>query len=229
MIESGKTHRCTQCSNEKQASGVECACVPLARGTANVVAKAAGQQGAGGECGRKAMHCGKQLVMMDVETNAAIGACFAAQADKPRIVCHRAVDEPATCKEPTTIVSAMGSSIASAGKSKIDPRRAPADPDERTSGSDAGDTGVRMPAAIADGSTSMMELAAITFAAGYAPARQGMPGPAAGPDEIAAKLMPQGYGRMLYDIGRVEHSVGNGLAAAFLEAAEAERPRTGSR
>ena len=174
------------------------------------------------------MNCDKHRVMMNVDTDAAIGADFKAQADKPDIVCPGAGDEPASFKEPAKIVTAMGHTIVSAGKGKINPLHARAAPDECKSESDARRMGARMPVEFVDGSKTKVELAAIAIADGLVPDRTGMHGPSAGPDDLSATIIPQRDGGTSSDDGRVDHLVGKGLAPAVLVTAEAEHFRTGS-
>ena len=90
---------------------------------------------------------------------------------------------------------------------------------------DARDMSVRMLVEFVDGSKTMAEMAAIANATGLVPDRPGMHGPSAGPDQLATTFIPQRDGGILSEIGRVDYSVGKGLAPAVFVVAEAEHPR----
>ena len=71
----------------------------------------------------------------------------------------------------------------------------------------------------------MVEMSAIANATGLVPDIDGMHGPAAGPKELATTLIPEKDGGLLSGSGRVDYSVGQGLAPGVFVVCEAEHPR----
>jgi predicted homoserine dehydrogenase-like protein len=84
---------------------------------------------------------------------------------------------------------------------------------------------VRMLVEFVDGSKTMVEMAAIANATGLIPDCPGMHGPAAGPKELARTLIPQSAGGVLSGAGRVDYSVGQGVAPGVFVVIEAEHDR----
>ena len=198
----------------------------LESGLIDVVVEATGLPGLGAEFGLTAMSQGKHLVMMNVEADVTVGAYLKARADKLGVVYSLgAGDEPSACMELIEFVTAMGHRIVSAGKGKNNPLNVEARPDEYMAEADARDMSVRMLVEFVDGSKTMLEMAAIANATGLVPDRPGMHGPCAGSDELATTLIPQKDGGILNEAGRVDYSVGKGLAPAVFVVAEAEHPR----
>ena len=210
----------------RKVAVVEDAILLIESGMIDVVVEATGLPGIGAELGLKAMKCGKHLVMMNVEADVTIGAYLKAQADKLGVVYSLgAGDEPSSCMELIEFVTAMGHRIVSAGKGKNNPLNVEARPDDYRSEADARGMNVRMLVEFVDGSKTMVEMAAIANATGLVPDRSGMHGPAVGPDELASTLIPQRDGGILSEAGRVDYSVGKGLAPGVFVVAEAEHPR----
>jgi len=80
-----------------------------------------------------------------------------------------------------------------------------------------------------DGSKTMVEMAAIANATGLIPDKPGMHGPAAGPKDLASVLIPKSDGGVLSAPGRVDYSVGTGLAPGVFVVAEMDHPRVRER
>ncbi|MEM8742962.1 MAG: homoserine dehydrogenase, partial [Pseudomonadota bacterium] len=87
----------------------------------------------------------------------------------------------------------------------------------------------RMLVEFVDGSKTLVEMAAIANATGLVPDKPGMHGPAAGPKELATTLIPAADGGVLSGPGRVDFSVGAGLAPGVFVIAAAEHPRVRER
>ncbi|MBD0864366.1 MAG: homoserine dehydrogenase [Rhodobacteraceae bacterium] len=198
----------------------------LESGLIDVVIEATGLPGTGAELGIKAMKQGKHLVMMNVEADITIGSYLKNQADKLGVVYSLgAGDEPSSCMELIEFASAMGHRIVSAGKGKNNPLNIDATPDAYQAEADARNMNARMLVEFVDGSKTMVEMAAIANATGLIPDIPGMHGPAAGPDELAKTLIPEQDGGVLGEAGRVDYSVGKGLAPGVFVVVEAEHPR----
>ena len=198
----------------------------LQSGLIDVVVDATGVPAVGAEIGLSAMQAGKHLVMMNVEADVTIGAYLHAEAQRLGVTYTLgAGDEPSSCMELIEFASAMGHKIVCAGKGKNNPLNVDATPDGYEEEADARNMNVRMLVEFVDGSKTMVEMAAIANATGLVPDCPGMHGPAAGPKELAQTLIPQSAGGVLRGPGRVDFSVGQGLAPGVFVVIHAEHDR----
>ena len=122
-------------------------------------------------------------------------------------------------------VSAMGHKIVCAGKGKNNPLNVDATPDAYADEAARRNMNARMLVEFVDGSKTMVEMTAVANATGLVPDIDGMHGPAARSGEIAKVLVPERDGGILSDIGRVDYTVGKGVAPGVFVVAEAEHPR----
>ena len=198
----------------------------LESGLVDVVVDATGIPEAGAEIGLAAMERGKHLVMMNVEADVVIGAYLKAEADRLGVVYSLgAGDEPSACMELIEFVSAMGHTVVAAGKGKNNPLNVDANPDQYAEEAARRNMNVRMLVEFVDGSKTMVEMAAIANASGLVPDRPGMHGPAVGPRDLSRVLVPEADGGILSAPGRVDYSVGEGLAPGVFVVAEMGHPR----
>lgn len=198
----------------------------LESGLIDVIVDATGIPSVGAELGLAAMERGKHLVMMNVEADVTIGAYLRAQAERFGVVYTLgAGDEPSSCMELIEFVSSMGHKIVCAGKGKNNPLNVDAIPEDLEAEAAARNMSTRMLVEFVDGSKTMVEMAAIANATGLVPDKPGMHGPVAGPEELARVLVPEADGGLLKDSGRVDYSVGAGLAPGVFVIVEAEHPR----
>ena len=202
----------------------------LESGLIDVVIDATGVPAVGAEIGLSAMERGKHLVMMNVEADVTIGAYLKSEADRLGVVYSLgAGDEPSSCMELIEFVTAMGHNVICAGKGKNNPLNIDATPDDYAEEAAARNMNARMLAEFVDGSKTMVEMVAIGNATGLAPDKPGMHGPAAGPKELAKTLIPAADGGILSGAGRVDYSVGKGLAPGVFVVIEAQHPRVDER
>jgi predicted homoserine dehydrogenase-like protein len=198
----------------------------LESGLIDVVVDATGVPAVGAEIGLNAMEQGKHLVMMNVEADVTIGAYLHAEAKRLGVTYTLgAGDEPSSCMEIIEFASAMGHKIVCAGKGKNNPLNVDATPDDYREEAAARNMNVRMLVEFVDGSKTMVEMAAIANATGLIPDCPGMHGPAAGPKDLAKTLIPRSAGGILGGAGRVDYSIGAGLAPGVFVVIEAEHPR----
>ena len=199
----------------------------LEAGLIDVVVDATGVPAVGAEIGLRAMERGKHLVMMNVEADITIGAYLRAEAERLGVIYSLgAGDEPSSCMELIEFVSAMGHRIVSAGKGKNNPLNIDATPTEYTEEAIRRHMNPRMLVEFVDGSKTMVEMAAIANATGLIPDRPGMHGPAAGRDELNKVLIPQSAGGLLSSgEGRVDYTIGKGVAPGVFVVAEMDHPR----
>lgn len=200
--------------------------VILESGLVDVIVDATGVPAVGAEIGLKGMEAGKHLVMMNVEADVTIGAYLKSEAARLGVVYSLgAGDEPSSCMELIEFVSAMGHTIVCAGKGKNNPLNHDATPDAYQEEADRRNMNARMLVEFVDGSKTMVEMAAIANATGLVPDKPGMHGPAAGPKELNKVLIPEADGGVLSAPGRVDFSVGKGLAPGVFVVAEMGHPR----
>jgi predicted homoserine dehydrogenase-like protein len=202
----------------------------LESGLIDVVIDATGVPAVGAEIGLKAMERGKHLVMMNVEADVTVGPYLKAQAERLGVIYSLgAGDEPSSCMELIEFVSAMGHPIVCAGKGKNNPLNVDATPDAYEAEAKLRNMNPRMLVEFVDGSKTMVEMAAIANATGLIPDRPGMHGPNAGPKDLARVLVPEADGGVLSGMGRVDFSVGQGLAPGVFVVAEMGHPRIAER
>ena len=202
----------------------------LESGLIDVVIDATGVPAVGAEIGLSAMERGKHLVMMNVEADVTIGAYLRREAERLGVIYSLgAGDEPSSCMELIEFVSAMGHRIVSAGKGKNNPLNIDATPDAYAEEATRRHMNPRLLVEFVDGSKTMVEMSAIANATGLIPDCDGMHGPAAGPKDLAKVLIPRRDGGVLSDIGRVDYSVGQGVAPGVFVVVEAEHPRVWER
>ncbi len=199
-------------------------------GLIDVVIDATGVPAVGAELGLAAMERGKHLVMMNVEADVTIGTYLKSEAERLGVVYTLgAGDEPSSCMELIEFVTAMGHRVVCAGKGKNNPLNIDATPDDYAEEAARRHMNARMLAEFVDGSKTMVEMAAIANATGLIPDCAGMHGPAAGPKDLASTLIPKADGGVLSATGRVDFSVGKGLAPGVFVVVEAEHPRVHER
>lgn len=203
----------------------------LESGLIDVVVDATGIPSVGAEIGLAAMERGKHLVMMNVEADVTIGAYLRSEAERLGVIYSLgAGDEPSSCMELIEFVSAMGHRIISAGKGKNNPLNFDATPDAYTEEAVRRHMNPRMLVEFVDGSKTMVEMAAIANATGLIPDRPGMHGPACSRDELNKVLIPQSAGGVLSSgEGRVDYSIGKGVAPGVFVVAEMDHPRVRER
>ena len=202
----------------------------LESGLIDVVIDATGVPAVGAELGLAAMENGKHLIMMNVEADVTIGAYLAAEAQRLGVIYSLgAGDEPSSCMELIEFASAMGHRIVCAGKGKNNPLNIDATPDSCIEEAESRNMNSRMLVEFLDGSKTMVEMVAIGNATGLIPDCPGMHGPAAGPKDLAKVLVPERDGGVLSAAGRVDYSVGHGLAPGVFVVVEAEHPRVRER
>ncbi|WP_417772006.1 NAD(P)H-dependent oxidoreductase [Stappia sp.] len=201
--------------------------VLLESGLIDVVVDATGIPAVGAEIGLAAMERGKHLVMMNVEADVTIGAYLRAEAERLGVVYSLgAGDEPSSCMELIEFVSAMGHRIVSAGKGKNNPLNIDATPDAYEEEAVRRHMNPRMLVEFVDGSKTMVEMAAIANATGLVPDKPGMHGPACSREDLNKVLVPESAGGLLSSAeGRVDYTIGKGVAPGVFVVAEMDHPR----
>ncbi|WP_421723168.1 NAD(P)H-dependent oxidoreductase [Bauldia sp.] len=202
----------------------------LESGLIDVVIDATGIPEVGAAIGLAAMERGKHLVMMNVEADVTIGALLKSEADRLGVVYTLgAGDEPSSCLELIAFVASLGYPIVCAGKGKNNPLNIDATPDAYAQEAERRNMNARMLVEFVDGSKTMVEMAAIANATGLVPDCPGMHGPTASRAELAKILVPKADGGVLSGIGRVDYSIGEGVAPGVFVIADMSHPRVTER
>ena len=200
--------------------------IVLESGLIDVVVEATGIPAVGARIGLMAMASGKHLVMMNVEADVTVGVYLSHMARQHGVVYSLgAGDEPAACMELVEFVAAMGHRIVAAGKGKNNPLQFDASPDQFRDEARRRNMNVRMLVEFVEGSKTMVEMAAIANATGLVPDKPGMHGPCAVLDELSSVLVPRKDGGILSAPGRVDYTVGKGVAPGVFVIAEMAHPR----
>ncbi len=220
------TDTLNSCVERGKIAVCEDASILLESGLVDVVVEATGLPGVGADYAIAAMERGKHLVMMNVEADVTIGAYLKSEADRLGVVYSLgAGDEPSSCMELIEFVSAMGHNIVCAGKGKNNPLNIDATPDIYKEEAAQRNMNPRMLVEFIDGSKTMVEMAAIANATGLIPDQPGMHGPPVTKDELSKILIPKADGGVLSGSGRVDYSIGNGVAPGVFVIAEMSHPR----
>ena len=199
----------------------------LARsGRLDVVIDATGNPNIGAAFALETIANGKPVVMLNVEADITIGRYLADEARKAGVVYTGAAgDEPAATLEIIGFAQSLGLKIVCAGKGKNNPLNFEAVPADYEEEARARNMNARMLVEFVDGSKTMIEMTAIANCTGLVPDKPGMHGPAATRDELASVLVPKSAGGVLSGVGRVDYSIGKGVAPGVFCIVEADHPR----
>lgn len=192
----------------------------------DVVIDATGRPAAGAEYGLATLDAGKHLVMMNVEADVTIGAYLQKMATQKGLVYTvGAGDEPSSVMELYDFVTALGYPVVAAGKGKNNAFNIDAVPDDYCAEAERRNMNPRMLVEFVDGSKTMVEMCCIANATGLVPDRPGMHGPDCGLDDLHHVLCPKEDGGVLEGFGRVDFTVGKGVAPGIFVIAKMDHPR----
>ena len=196
----------------------------------DVIIDATGRPSAGAQVGIKAIEAGKHLVMMNVEADVTIGPYLCQQAQKNGLVYTvGAGDEPSSTMELVNFVAALGYPVVAAGKGKNNAFNIDATPDDYHEEAVRRNMNPRILVEFVDGSKTMVEMSCIANATGLLIDKPGMHGPDCSLEELHHFLCPKKDGGLLSARGRVDFSVGKGVAPGVFVIAEMAHPRVRER
>ncbi|WP_156419304.1 NAD(P)H-dependent oxidoreductase [Aureimonas sp. AU12] len=182
-------------------------------GRVDVVIDATGNPNVGTLIALEAFKNGKHVVMLNVEADITIGRFLREEAAKAGVVYTGAAgDEPAATIEIVGFSQSLGFDIVCAGKGKNNPLKFDATPDAYEEEARRRNMNARMLVEFVDGSKTMIEMVAVANATGLVPDVPGMHGPNATRDELASVLCTKEDGGVLSAPGRVDYSIGKGVA-----------------
>ncbi len=147
--------------------------------TVDVVVEATGVTEVGARVAYEAIQEGKHVVMLNAEADATVGAVLARMARSAGVIyTGSAGDEPAAVMELYDFARSMGFEVVAAGKGKNNPLDLTATPDSVAEEAERKKMNPKMLAAFVDGTKTMVEMATVANAIGFAPDVPGMHGPA---------------------------------------------------
>lgn len=197
-----------------------------AAGRIDVIVDATGSPDVGARLAAEAIRNGKHIVMLNVEADITVGRVLAAQARSAGVVyTGSAGDEPAATLELISFAQSLGMEIVSAGKGKNNPLDITAVPQDYEEEARRRDMNARMLVEFIDGSKTMVEMTAIANCTGLVPDVAGMHGPKATLDDLAQVLCTVADGGVLSAPGRVDYTIGKGVAPGVFCVVKPRHPR----
>jgi predicted homoserine dehydrogenase-like protein len=182
-------------------------------GDIEVVVEATGHAGAGIGHARRAIECGKHIVMVNVEADVLAGPLLARQAERAGVVYSLAYgDQPALICEMVDWARACGFSVVAAGKgTKYLPEFHASTPNTvwgyyglSPEAAREGGMNPQMFNSFLDGTKSGIEMAAVANATGLTPPPDGLAFPPIGTEDLARVLRPGNHDGALHHAGQVE-------------------------
>ncbi|KQT54493.1 homoserine dehydrogenase [Aureimonas sp. Leaf454] len=184
-----------------------------AAGRIDVIVDATGSPEVGTTLALDAIRNGKHIVMLNVEADITVGRHLAAEARRAGVVyTGSAGDEPASTLELIAFAQSLGMEIVAAGKGKNNPLDFNAVPDDYEEEARRRNMNARMLVEFIDGSKTMVEMTAIANCTGLVPDVAGMHGPNVTRETLAQVLCSKADGGILSAPGRVDYTIGTGVA-----------------
>src|SRR5215210_1218926 len=144
----------------------------------DVVVEATGIVEVGARVAYEAIHGGKHVVMLNVETDVTVGAILARMAHSAGVVyTGSAGDEPGAIMELYDFARSLGFEVVVAGKGKNNPLDVSSTPESVAEEAEQKRMNPKMLASFVDGTKTMVEMAAVANATGFSPDTPGMHGP----------------------------------------------------
>ncbi|MBP0617343.1 NAD(P)H-dependent oxidoreductase [Jiella mangrovi] len=197
-----------------------------ASGRIDVVVDATGSPEIGTRLALLAIENGKHIVMLNVEADITVGRLLARRAKAAGTVyTGSAGDEPAATLELISFAQSLGMDVIAAGKGKNNPLRHDAVPEEYEEEARLREMNARMLVEFIDGSKTMVEMTAIANSTGLIPDVPGMHGPEATLDNLAQTLCEEADGGVLSAAGRVDYTIGKGVAPGVFCVVKPRHPR----
>lgn len=176
-------------------------------GSVDVVVEATGVTEVGAHVAYEAIQEGKHVVMLNAEADVTVGAVLARMARAAGVVyTGSAGDEPAAVMELYDFARSMGFEVVAVGKGKNNPLDPSATPDSVAEEAHRKNMNPKMLAAFVDGTKTMVEMATVANAIGFAPDVPGMHGPAeTDPKKLARVFSLKEEGGILSSYGTVDY------------------------
>lgn len=177
--------------------------------TLDVIVECTGIPEVGAQICLQAIEAGKNIVNMNVETDATIGYVLAHRAKQKNVVYTLiAGDEPGSIKELYDFADALGFTIVAVGKGKNNPLDRTANPDTVRARAAEQMMSPKMLASFVDGTKTMVEMTSIGNGVGFAPEVPGAYGPKCTVQDLPKIFVPKSAGGILNAPGAVDYAVG---------------------
>lgn len=175
----------------------------------DVIVECTGVPEVGARVCADAIAAGKNIVNMNVETDATIGY-WLGKAAKEKGVVYTLVagDEPGSIKEIYDFADALGFQIVTVGKGKNNPLDRTANPDTVKARAAQQMMSPKMLASFVDGTKTMVEMTSIGNGVGFAPEIPGAYGPKCTVQELAKVFVPKSAGGIFDAPFAVDYAVG---------------------
>lgn len=159
---------------------------------------------------------GKNIIMLNVETDVTVGVILDRLARKNGSVYTVAAgDEPAVCKMLYDFSRTMGFEVICLGKGKNNPINNEITPDMCRAEAESKNMNPKMLASFIDGTKTMVEMAAVSNATGLIPDVAGMHGPKVELDDLNKVFVPKSDGGIFSKRGCVDYSTGKIAPGVF--------------
>lgn len=168
---------------------------------------------------------GKNIVMLNVETDITVGVILDRLARRAgSIYTVAAGDEPAVCKMLYDFSKTIGFEIVCLGKGKNNPINYEATPDMCREEAERKGMNPKMLTSFIDGTKTMVEMAAVSNATGLLPDVPGMHGPKVELDDLNKVYIPKEDGGIFSKSGCVDYSTGK-IAPGVFAIVKSDDPR----
>jgi predicted homoserine dehydrogenase-like protein len=173
----------------------------------DVVVEATGVPEVGARVAYEAIHGGKHVVMLNVETDVTVGPILEQMARSAGVVyTGSAGDEPGAIMELYDFAASLGFEVVVAGKGKNNPLDVSATPDSLADEAERKHMNSKMLASFVDGTKTMVEMAAVANATGFSPDVPGMHGPQeTAPQRLGEIFSLEEEGGILSSYGAVDY------------------------
>jgi predicted homoserine dehydrogenase-like protein len=185
----------------------------------DVMLEATGNPEVGARVALRSARNGKDISMMNVETDITVGPILHWYAKQKGVLYALAAgDEPAACKELYDFAASLGFTIVAAGKGKNNPLDRHATPTDPAVMKEAARRGLspNMLIEFVDGSKTMIEMAAVSNATALVPDVRGMHGPETDRDHLNQTFALKQDGGILKKMGVVDYGVGRVAPGVFI-------------
>ncbi|MCD4672586.1 MAG: hypothetical protein K8R77_07980 [Anaerolineaceae bacterium] len=156
-----------------------------------------------------AIEAGKDVINMNVETDATIGYYLTQKAEKTGVVYSLvAGDEPGSIRELYDFADALGFEIVTIGKGKNNPLNRASNPDTAAAKANAQQMSPKMLASFEDGTKTMVEMTSIGNSTGFVPEVRGAYGPKCSVADLPKVFSLKENGGIFNTKGCVDYAVG---------------------
>ncbi len=182
----------------------------------DVLVEATGYTEIGAEVAWNSIMNGKNIVMLNVETDVTVGVFLSRMAKKADCVYTVASgDEPGVCKMLYDFSRTIGFEVVCLGKGKNNPLNHYATPESCREEAESKDMNPKMLSSFQDGTKTMVEMAAVSNATGLVPDVPGMHGPKVDLNDLVNVFIPKEDGGILSRRGCVDYSTGKVAPGVF--------------